>query len=144
MSLHILLSGVLHKPAVPRTSQSGKEFVTANVRAEVDGAALWASVIAFDTNAQAELLRLNAGDSLSVQGRGKLGVFQGKDGASHPSLDVVADSVLPVKPQPRPKGDSGRPRAANPAQQGKADVADYQRLYGQAKDEPGFDDAIPF
>jgi single-stranded DNA-binding protein len=144
MSLHILLSGVLHKPAVPRTSQSGKEFVTANVRAEVDGNPLWASVIAFDTSAQAELLRLNAGDSLSVQGRGKLGVFQGKDGLSHPSLDVTADVVTALKPRARPRADTGRPRAANPAQQANATTADYQRLYGQAKDEPGFDDAVPF
>lgn len=34
MSMHILLTGTLHKDPTQRTSQNGKAFVTASVRVE--------------------------------------------------------------------------------------------------------------
>jgi single-stranded DNA-binding protein len=137
MTIHILMTGNLHKPAVSRVSQKGKEFVTASVRAQDGEATTWASVICFDEAAKAELLRLSPGDALSVQGRAKLGVYEGKDGQSHASLDIVADGVLPAKPKPRPRAETGTKgrRKHDP----RDPIADHRRVYGD-----GFDDPIPF
>jgi hypothetical protein len=53
-------------------------------------------VIAFDADAQAELLRLEAGDPISVQGLAKIALFE-KGGVTRASLDVQAAYVLPLR-----------------------------------------------
>ncbi|MDD5036676.1 MAG: single-stranded DNA-binding protein [Methylococcaceae bacterium] len=110
MSIFVLITGTLHKDPTPRTSQAGKEFVTANVRIEADGATTWASIIAFSESAREELLRLRAGDAVSVQGKAKLGTYE-KNGEHHASLDVVAASVIGIQPKPKAKteGSGERP-----------------------------------
>ncbi|QXP94367.1 single-stranded DNA-binding protein [Methylococcus capsulatus] len=107
MTIHVLLSGELHRDPVQRTSASGKTFVTANVRSQSDGEIIWCSVITFSEDAQAELMRLRAGDALSVSGKAKLGVYQ-KGDEYRASLDVVASSVIALKPKPRER----KPRQA--------------------------------
>lgn len=105
MSLYLLATGVLHADPVSRTGQSGKEFTTARLRIEVEGATTWASVICFDEAAQEELLQLRAGDAVSVQGRAKLDVYE-KDGVVRPSLNIVANGVLSNKPKSKSKSAS--------------------------------------
>jgi single-stranded DNA-binding protein len=100
MSVYCLLSGLLHRESVTRTGkESGKVFWTALVRAEVGDAMLWANVVAFDEKAQAELMRLHAGEAVSVQGTMKIDVFE-KNGEPRASLDVVASHVCALR-QPR-------------------------------------------
>jgi hypothetical protein len=53
------------------------------------------NAVAFDEG-QAELLRLTAGESLSVQGAMKVSVFE-KSGEHRASLDVVAFEVLALR-----------------------------------------------
>jgi hypothetical protein len=78
-------------------------------------------VLAFSSEAQNELLRLDDGDALAVQG-GLRAEAYAKDGEPRVSLTVLADAVLPLK---RPK----KPR--EPERQERAPAA-------------AFDDAIPF
>jgi hypothetical protein len=59
------------------------------------------NAVAFDEAAQAELLRLTAGESLSVQGAMKVSVFE-KNGEHRASLDVVAFQVLALRQPPKP------------------------------------------
>ena len=132
--MYILLTGVLHKDPTQRTSANGKEFVTCNVRAEQDGETTWASVICFDEQARAELLRCHAGDVVAIQGKLKVSVYE-RNGEHKPSLDVVANTVMPAKPKPRPK-------AAQRQQRRQGDVSGHKALYGRA--EHGFDDPITF
>ncbi len=135
MTIFVLITGTLHKDAVPRTSQSGKEFTTANVRIEADGQTTWANVIAFDQAAQDELKRLQAGDTVSVQGKAKLGVFEGKDGQHRASLDVVAGSVTGLSPKAKPNPRRSAPgRRAAPANVGGDPVRDMRRVYVAADD----------
>src|SRR5579871_4169115 len=64
-----LVSGKLYGTATSRTSQNGKQFVTAKVRAAVgDGEALFVNVIAFSTTAGEALLALADGDSVALAG----------------------------------------------------------------------------
>jgi hypothetical protein len=59
------------------------------------------NAVAFDEAAQAGLLRLTAGESLSVQGAMKVSVFE-KNGEHRASLDVVAFQVLALRQPPKP------------------------------------------
>jgi single-stranded DNA-binding protein len=101
MSMHILLTGTLHKDPTQRTSQNGKAFVTCSLRIEQEGGTIWASVICFDQAAREELLRCHAGDTVAIQGKLKVTVYE-RNGEHRPSLDVVANGVLPAKPKPSP------------------------------------------
>jgi len=69
-------------------------------------------LICFDADAQDELMRLTAGDSLSVQGVARISVFQDKHGEHRASLDMTANRVLALR-QPKPaKADSSNERSA--------------------------------
>jgi single-stranded DNA-binding protein len=71
----------------------------------------WWNAIAFSESAQTELMRLDGGDALSVQGVMKAGTYE-KDGVTKLSLSIVADHVLALRPfasarQPGKKADGG-------------------------------------
>jgi single-stranded DNA-binding protein len=69
MTATVLIIGALHRDPVMRTAKTGKAFVTALLRSESQGETLWVNAVAFDEAAQVELMRLKAGESLSVQGK---------------------------------------------------------------------------
>jgi len=140
MSLFILAQGTLYKDPQSRTSASGKPFCTAQLRTEQDGQSVWCSVICFDATACEELLRLKAGDACSISGRAKLTTFE-RNGEHRASLDVVANSVIALKPKPRPR----QPRQART----DGREFDARQAYGRAApahqaDDMPFDDEIPF
>ncbi len=136
MSIHILLTGILHKDAIPRIGQSGKEFTTASIRVEVDGQTTWANVIAFDQDSQDELRRLKAGDALSIQGKAKVGIYE-KNGEHRASLDVTAYHVIGLAPKPKPKP-KAKPRT------GPAPYRGTRQADNASPADDDFDDPITF
>jgi single-stranded DNA-binding protein len=72
----VLVTGTLHRDPVTRTAKTGKAFVTALMRSETQGETLWVNAVAFDEAAQTELLRLKAGEALTIQGAMKAGVYE--------------------------------------------------------------------
>ena len=67
--IRALITGSLYGPPQARTSQAGKPFTTAKVKADgKDGAVVWCSVIAFGEQAD-RLMTLGDGAALSVSGR---------------------------------------------------------------------------
>ncbi|MFZ4701176.1 MAG: single-stranded DNA-binding protein [Candidatus Methylumidiphilus sp.] len=139
MSIHVLLTGVLHKDAVARTSQNGNQYVTCTVRVEQDGQTVWANVICFDDLAQGELLRLNAGDAVSLQGKAMPKVYM-KDEEARPSLQVTANAVLALQPKNQSKPTTVRNR---PKPVYKPSGMDASREEEKTADD-GFDDPLPF
>lgn len=90
-----LIGGKVYGKPAERTGQSGKQFVTAKVRAAAgDGESLFVNVIAFDGDAQAALLALEDGDSVSLSGVLTPKVWMDKSGEARPALDMVAHVVL--------------------------------------------------
>jgi single-stranded DNA-binding protein len=90
-----LIGGKVYGKPVERKGQSGKQFVTAKVRAAGgDGESLFVNVIAFDADAQAALLALEDGDSVSLSGVLTPKVWTDKNGETRPALDMVAHVVL--------------------------------------------------
>jgi single-stranded DNA-binding protein len=127
--MFVLITGSLWRDPAARQSKAGRQFVTALVRAGTQTDTQWCNVVAFDTRAQSELLRLQAGDAVSIQGTAKLGVFE-KNGEHRASLDVTAANVLALR-QPKP----ARSKDTTPRQ------ADDREA---ATTAPEFDDVMPF
>jgi len=119
--MFILISGALFRDPVARQSKRGKQFTTALIKSGMPNEIQWVNVACFDALAQSELLRLKAGDSVSVQGSAKLGTFIDKAGVHRASLEIVASHILALR-QPKPK--SKRDSAPSLA--------------------PEYDDALPF
>jgi len=87
MSAHVLISGMLFRSPEERTGKtSGKHFVAATVKVRDGDAAQYWRVLAFSDSVQSELLRLDDGDAVSVQGSLRAEAYS-KDG----ELRVLSD-----------------------------------------------------
>jgi single-stranded DNA-binding protein len=95
MTSHVLITGALFRPPESRASKSGKQFVTA-LKAKNGDESQWWKVLAFSESVQAELLRLQDGDAISVQGTLKAELYD-KDGEKRLSLSIIADNVLALR-----------------------------------------------
>jgi single-stranded DNA-binding protein len=109
--MFVLINGSLWRDPVARQSKGGKQFTTALLRAGTPTDAQWVNVVCFDQLAQSELLRLTAGDAVSVQGTGRISIFQDKNGEHRASLDVTANHVLALR---QPKKAKRAPEKAAP------------------------------
>jgi single-stranded DNA-binding protein len=109
MTAFVLVSGSLWKNPEQRTSsKTGKLFTTASIRtssADNAPADFW-NLLIFSETVQSELMRLNEGDKVAVQGSLKLEIYNGKI-----SRSVFVDAILPLRAPPREK----KPKAAKPA-----------------------------
>jgi hypothetical protein len=105
MTAFVLITGTLFRAAEQKTSQAGKRYVTATVKAasvDASNSEFW-SILAFSETAQAELLRLGAGEKLSAQGSLKLTTFESGNGEVRISRTVFADSILALRAPPKAK-----------------------------------------
>ena len=113
MSARALITGNLYGDPQARTSQAGKSFVTAKIRADgKDGSPLWISVVAFGDLAD-RLLTMRANNAVALSGKLEVSAYTAKDGTPAAGLSVVADELAALKAKPRPKADP--PPAPSPA-----------------------------
>jgi single-stranded DNA-binding protein len=104
MSVAVLVTGTLFKEPQQRTSQAGRRFVVATIKATTtdnSGSDFW-SALAFGDTAGAELLRLGLNEKLAVQGTLKLETFE-KNGETKISRTIFVDHVLALRPPPKEK-----------------------------------------
>ena len=129
--IRALISGTLYGRPQARTSQAGKPFATAKVRADgKNGESVWCSIIAFGEIAD-RLLTLADGASISISGRAEVNAWLDKTGEPKAGLSVVVDEIATLKAKPKPQGrEQGEPA---PRQSPRRPVATA----------PGFDDALP-
>ena len=105
MTARALITGTLYGDPQARTSQAGKPFTTAKVRADgKDGAVLWISVVAFGDLAD-RLLTMRANNALALSGKLEVSAYTAKDGTPAAGLSVVADELAALKAKPRPKAE---------------------------------------
>lgn len=139
--IRALVTGTLYGAPQARTSQAGKQFVTAKIRADgKDGATVWCSIIAFDGLAD-RLLALADGAALSVSGRAEVNGWLDKAGAPKAGLSLVADELATLKSKPRPPqsgGDAQHTRQSTDAAQ-RPRRAQHPPVAAVA----GFDDELP-
>ena len=109
--IRALLTGQLYGDPQARTSQAGKPFTTAKVRADgKDGSTLWVSIIAFNDLAD-RLLTMKANNAVALSGKLEVNAYTDKQGNPAAGLSVVCDELATLKAKPKPKA------APAPAQQ---------------------------
>lgn len=112
--IRALITGSLYGSPQARTSQAGKPYVTAKVRADgKDGASVWCSIIAFGEQAD-RLMTLGDGAALSVSGKAEINGWLDKQGEPKAGLSLVADDVATLKGKPRPPQGHGDTANAHP------------------------------
>ena len=101
--IRVLTTGTLFADPAARTSQAGKPFTTAKLKADgKDGTAVWVSIVAFAEVAE-RLATLKAGPALAVSGRAELSAYLNKSGEPAAGLSVVIDELATLKARPKPK-----------------------------------------
>lgn len=119
--IRALVTGELRADPQQRTGKNGKPFALARLSVPMgDQGRVSCSVIAFEADAVTRLLQLRAGASVAAAGTLKVGVYEGNDGATRASLDMVADEIASTTPRPK----MPRPAPAHRAHQGGAAAGD--------------------
>ena len=114
MTARALITGTLYGDPQARTSQAGKPFTTAKVRADgKDGTVLWISIVAFGDLAD-RLLELKANTALALSGKLEVSAYTAKDGQPAAGLSVVCDQLATLKAKPRPKAAQAAAHAQQP------------------------------
>jgi hypothetical protein len=138
VTVFVLVSGTIFREPQRRTSQSGKRYTVATIKAAgADNAPadFW-SVLCFSDTGQAELLRLGLNEKLSVQGALKIETYE-KDGQTKISRTVFADQVLALRAPPKEKKSKAAPTPA-------AERQPLERVNILPARSPDLDDGIPF
>ena len=136
--IRALITGTLYGEPQARTSQAGKPFTTAKMRADgKDGASVWCSIIAFGDLAE-RLATLAANAALSVAGRAEVNAWLDKAGEPKAGLSLVVDELATLKGKPRPPQGTGDTRRNG---QGVDSPSGPQRAQQRAQPVP--DDDLP-
>ena len=105
MTARALITGTLYGDPQARTSQAGKSFTTAKIKADgKDGSTLWVSIIAFNDLAD-RLLTLKANAAVALSGKLEVSAYTAKDGTPAAGLSVVVDELATLKAKPKPKAE---------------------------------------
>ena len=140
--IRALVTGSLYGDPQTRTSQAGKSYVTAKVRADgKDGSSVWCSIIAFGELAD-RLMTLGNGAALAVSGKAEVSGWIDKQGEPRAGLSLVADEIATLKGKPRPPQGDAMDDAS--ARQGGSTAQRQRRPTRQpVAAGAGFDDDLP-
>ena len=119
--IRALVVGELRADPQQRMGKNGKPYVLARLSVPMgDQGRVSCSLIVFEAEAVTRLLQLRAGASVAAAGTLKVGVYEGNDGATRASLDMVADEIASTTPRPK----KPRPAPAHRGHQGGGDPFD--------------------
>ena len=107
MTARVLLSGVLHKPPVRKTSKNGKPYVVASIRENSGRVSRWWKVFAFSESAIAELERAIAGEPVTMAGTFEAEIWTPEGKEPRVNFIMTADGVLTAKPRPKARAAGG-------------------------------------
>lgn len=119
--IRALVVGELRADPQQRMGKNGKPYALARLSVPMgDQGRVSCSLIVFEAEAVTRLLQLRAGASVAAAGTLKVGVYEGNDGATRASLDMVADEIAATTPRPK----KPKPAPAHRAHQGGAAAGD--------------------
>lgn len=103
--INALVQGTLHKEPVRHIAKNGAPFATAIVRTPLrSGDSMMVSAIAFDLAVVEGLMRLSAGDAVSLSGEFTPEVFKADSGEARPSGDLLVHGLLTAYMVKRKRG----------------------------------------
>jgi hypothetical protein len=105
MTARAIVSGVIFKATVEKTSKAGNAYVTATIRDGKGDAARWWKALVFGDDAMAEVLRLGDGDPLAVAGEFDCQAYKTDAGEDRLSWSIMVDAVLSAKAKHKPKAE---------------------------------------
>jgi single-stranded DNA-binding protein len=137
MTIFALVSGSLFGEPNQKVSKAGRSYASSTLKVRDGDATQWIRVTVFSESAQAELMRLNDGDAISVQEVLKAETYTASVGSIKISLGIVADHVLALRQPPRER----KPKATPPP-----DTRSKQERQRGSWESPadGPNDAIPW
>lgn len=138
--IRALITGTIYGEPQARTSQAGKQYATAKVKADSgkgEGGVVWCSIIAFGELAD-RLMTLANGAALSISGKAEVNAYTNKQGEPAAGLSIVADDLATLKGKPRAPQAEAEARPGRPASQHSKPATPS----GPAP-RPDFDDALP-
>jgi hypothetical protein len=139
MTARALVSGVIFKAPVEKTSKAGNAYVTATIRDGKGDAARWWKALVFGDDAMAEVLRLGDGDPLAIAGEFDCQAYNTDAGEDRLSWSIMVDAVLSARAKPKKaKLQDGKPASHLPPSNDNPQPLDTKRWEG------GPDDGIPF
>jgi hypothetical protein len=94
MSVAVLLQGTLERGPETQIDKNGKPYFTATVRVNTPKQQQYWAVLAFDEAAKAQLLHVDVGDQLCIQGMPQFSAYQQSNGIYRASLTVIADHIV--------------------------------------------------
>jgi len=101
--IRALITGNLYGDPQARTSQAGKPFITAKLRADAkDGTITWCSLVAFGELAD-RLAGMRSNNAIAVSGKLEVSAYANKAGEPAAGLSIVVDELAALKPRPKPK-----------------------------------------
>lgn len=107
--IRALITGSLYGSPASRTSQAGKDFTTAKLRADgKDGATVWTSLVAFGEQAE-RLATLKPNAAIAVSGRVEVTAWTDKSGNPAAGLSLVVDELATLEGKPRTPQATQRP-----------------------------------
>ena len=119
--IRALVVGELRADPQQRMGKNGKPYALARLSVPMgDQGRVSCSLIVFEAEAVTRLLQLRAGASVAAAGTLKVGVYEGNDGATRASLDMVADEIASTTPRPK----KPKPAPAHREHQGGAAASD--------------------
>jgi hypothetical protein len=115
MSARAIVSGVLFKAPVSKTSKAGKPYVLATIREGSGERVRWWKCFAFSETPIEELLRLGDGDPIAVAGEIDADIYAPEGSDPRVNWRVTADAVLSARRPAKAKldGTKHKPKAAN-------------------------------
>jgi single-stranded DNA-binding protein len=134
MTAFVLVAGSLFRAPEQRTSKAGKRFVSATVKTRDGESTTFWKIVAFSETAQADLLRLDDGENLSVQGGLKVEIYTPAAGDAKASLTIFADNVSALR---QPRKPSTKSKSSTPSRNSSAPPTAPDR-------PPPWTDDIPF
>lgn len=139
MTAHVLISGVIFRPAERKTSKNGKPFTVATLKVAGQAESHFWSVVCFEQAVSDELCRLEAGDAIAIQGPLSVETYE-HAGATRINRKIVAQAVLSLRQPGALKAKTDK--TAEPTARRAPDRSRLDRHAGDGADY--FGDAIPF
>jgi hypothetical protein len=141
MSAREIVSGLLFKAPVSKTSKTGKPYVLATMREGSGERVRWWKCFAFSEAPIEELLRLGDGDPIAVAGEIDADVYAPEGSDPRVNWRVTADTVMSArKPKAKPEGTKHTPKEATGRDRAGSSWASPSASAGSVP----FNDAVPF
>jgi hypothetical protein len=110
MSVRAVVSGVLFKAPVEKTSRAGKRYVFATVREGNGGVVRGWRVFLFHESAIEEIMRLGDGEPIAIAGEFNCGLYTPDGGQPRLRWKMTADAILSAKVRREELDESGHPK----------------------------------